>query len=49
MNFKGRYSKHKVGGHTSDVNTPPITSHTKLIEKAADILNSGEKVVILVG
>ncbi|HEX5904498.1 MAG TPA: thiamine pyrophosphate-dependent enzyme, partial [Candidatus Nitrosocosmicus sp.] len=35
--------------HTSDVNVPLITSDTKLIEKAAKILNSGEKVVILVG
>src|ERR687889_62284 len=49
MKLKGRYSRHKVGGHTSDVNVPLITSDTKLIEKAAKILNSGEKVVILVG
>jgi pyruvate dehydrogenase (quinone) len=49
MKLKGRYSRHKVGGHTSDVNVPRITSDTKLIEKAANILNSGEKVVILVG
>ena len=49
MKLKGRYSRHKVGGHTSDVNVPLITSDTKLIEKAAKILNLGEKVVILVG
>ncbi|HEX5891877.1 MAG TPA: thiamine pyrophosphate-dependent enzyme [Nitrososphaeraceae archaeon] len=49
MKLKGRYSRHKVGGHTSDVNVALITSDTKLIEKAAKILNSGEKVVILVG
>src|SRR5215204_2056748 len=49
MKLKGRYSRHKVGGHTSDVNVGTFTSDTKLIEKAANILNSGEKVVILVG
>src|SRR5215216_2413409 len=49
MKLKGRYSRHKVGGHTSDVNVSKIISDTKLIEEAANILNSGEKVVILVG
>jgi pyruvate dehydrogenase (quinone) len=49
MRFKGRYSRHKVGGHTSDVSIPKFTSDPKLIEKAANILNSGERVVILVG
>jgi pyruvate dehydrogenase (quinone)/pyruvate oxidase len=49
MKLKGRYSRHKVGGHTSDVNVPTFTSDTKWIEKAAKILNSGERVVILVG
>ena len=49
MKLKGRYSRHKVGGHTSDVNVPRITSDIKLIEKAANILNLGERVVILVG
>jgi pyruvate dehydrogenase (quinone) len=49
MKLKGRYSRHNVGGHTSDVDVPKITSDIKLIEKAANILNSGEKVVILVG
>jgi pyruvate dehydrogenase (quinone)/pyruvate oxidase len=49
MKLKGRYSRHKVGGHTSDVNVPRNTSDIKLIEKAANILNSGERVVILVG
>ncbi|MGB7632893.1 MAG: thiamine pyrophosphate-dependent enzyme [Nitrososphaeraceae archaeon] len=49
MKLKGRYSRHKVGGHTSDVSIPKFTSDTKLIEKAANILNSGERVVILVG
>src|SRR5215203_1052217 len=49
MKLKGRYSRHKVGGHTSDVNVSKITSDTKSIEKAANILNSGERVVILAG
>ncbi|MGH9976384.1 MAG: thiamine pyrophosphate-binding protein, partial [Nitrososphaeraceae archaeon] len=49
MKLKGRYSRHKVGGHTSDVSIPKFTSDTRLIEKAANILNSGERVVILVG
>ena len=49
MKLKGRYSRHKVGGHTSDVNVPTFIPDTKLLEKAANILNSGERVVILVG
>jgi pyruvate dehydrogenase (quinone) len=49
MKLKGRYSRHKVGGHTSDVSIPTFTSDPKLIEKAANILNLGERVVILVG
>lgn len=49
MELKGRYSRHKVGGHTSDVSIPKFTSDPKLIEKAANILNSGERVVVLVG
>src|ERR671930_609089 len=47
--LKGKYSRHKVGGHTSDVYIPLIMPDGKLIEKAANILNSGEKVVILAG
>ena len=49
MKLKGRYSRHKVGGHTSDISIPKFMSDPKLIEKAANILNSGERVVILVG
>lgn len=49
MKLKGRYSRHKVAGHTSDVSIPKFTSDPKLIEKAANILNSGERVVVLVG
>src|SRR5215208_2244818 len=49
MKLKGKYSRHKVGGHTSDVNVPRTISDMKLIEKAANILNSAQRVVILVG
>jgi pyruvate dehydrogenase (quinone) len=47
--LKGRYSRHKVGRHTSDVSIPKFTSDPKLIEKAANIMNSGERIVILAG
>jgi pyruvate dehydrogenase (quinone) len=48
--LEGNYSKHKVPGHTSDTlvnagNTPDKL----LLEKAADIINQGNRVVILVG
>ncbi|MGD9535300.1 MAG: thiamine pyrophosphate-dependent enzyme [Candidatus Nitrosocosmicus sp.] len=47
--LKGKYSSHKVKGHTSDIfNHEVIPSH-QLLSKAADILNEGEKIVILVG
>ena len=48
--LSGKYTKHKVAGHTSDLlfypNTIPVLS---VIQKAADILNHGGRVVILVG
>jgi pyruvate dehydrogenase (quinone) len=48
--LQGKYSMHKVPGHTSDAFTS-ITSlpDHQLIQKAAEIINSGTKVVILVG
>jgi pyruvate dehydrogenase (quinone) len=48
--LEGKYSKHKIAGHTSDAFTS-ITSlpDLKLIQQAAEIINSGNKVVILVG
>ena len=45
----GKYSRHKVPGHTSDVFTYDAIPKSELLQKAADILNAGEKVVILVG
>jgi pyruvate dehydrogenase (quinone) len=49
--LKGKYSKHKVPGHTSDmqINFEIMPSDIKTLEDAAGILNSGRKVVILVG
>ncbi len=46
----GDYSKHKVPGHTSDfyvkINNEP---DRQLLKKASDIINLGNKVVILIG
>ena len=49
MRLKGRYSRHKVAGHTSDVYANLTLPGRPLIQKAADILNSGKRVVILTG
>jgi pyruvate dehydrogenase (quinone)/pyruvate oxidase len=49
-NLEGNYSKHKVPGHTSDTNVNVNTTPDNLLlGKAADIINSGNRVVILVG
>lgn len=45
----GRYSRHKVPGHTSDIYAASIVPDRSLLEKAAGILNSGERIVMLVG
>ena len=45
----GRYSRHKVPGHTSDAFASCIMPDPAILAKAADILNSGERVVLLVG
>ena len=47
--LEGHYSRHKVPGHTSDVFVPPSLPDKVLIQKAAEILNSGKKIVLLVG
>lgn len=47
--LKGEYSKHKVLGHTSDFYSHLTVPDKGLIEKAAKILNEGERIVILVG
>jgi pyruvate dehydrogenase (quinone) len=45
----GRYSRHKVAGHTSDVFAAAVVPDKSLLDRAAKILSSGEKIVILVG
>lgn len=45
----GAYSRHKVAGHTSDVFASAIVPDTSLLEQASEILNSGKRVVLLVG
>ncbi|MGN6347809.1 MAG: thiamine pyrophosphate-dependent enzyme [Candidatus Nitrosocosmicus sp.] len=47
--LKGNYSRHKVEGHTSDIFNYDIIPNQQLLKKAAEILNVGKKVVILVG
>jgi len=47
--LEGHYSRHKVPGHTSDISVPPSSADRKSIEKTAEILNNGKKIVILVG
>jgi len=47
--LRGEYSRHKVPGHTSDVFTYETIPSQELLKKAAEILNAGKRVVILVG
>jgi pyruvate dehydrogenase (quinone) len=47
--LKGKYSRHKVPGHTSDAFTSGSIPNQESLKKAAEILNIGHKVVILVG
>lgn len=47
--LKNRYSMRTVLGHTSDVITSNITPNQALLDKAAEILNTGNKDVVLVG
>jgi pyruvate dehydrogenase (quinone) len=47
--LKGKYSPHKVKGHTSDTFNHAVIPSSDLLKKAADILNEGRKIVILVG
>jgi pyruvate dehydrogenase (quinone) len=49
MKLKGRYSRHKVPGHTSDFYANITVPARGLLEDAANILNSGRKIVLLVG
>jgi pyruvate dehydrogenase (quinone) len=45
----GSYSRHKVAGHTSDVFAVSVVPDKSLLEKGAEILNSGERIVMLLG
>jgi pyruvate dehydrogenase (quinone) len=47
--LKGRYSKHKVAGHTSDIFAGTTIPDKELLKKAAQILNAGNRIVLLVG
>jgi pyruvate dehydrogenase (quinone) len=47
--LNGKYSRHNVAYHTSDVYAAETIPSHSLIEKAADILNTGSKIVLLVG
>lgn len=47
--LKNRYTRHKVPGHTSDVITSKIIPDKALLDKAANILNAGDKIVVIVG
>jgi pyruvate dehydrogenase (quinone) len=47
--LNGKYSRHNVAYHTSDVYAAETIPSHSLIEKAADILNTGSRIVLLVG
>src|SRR6476620_4708030 len=49
--LEGKYSKHKVPGHTSDklINFDIMPSSQKTLKDAAEILNAGKKIVIFIG
>ncbi len=47
--LQGKYSPHKVKGHTSDTFNHDVIPSLELLRKAANILNEGKKIVILVG
>src|SRR4029450_11848566 len=49
MKLGGKYSRHKVPGQTSDFYADITVPDRGLLEKAANILNSGRKIVILIG
>jgi pyruvate dehydrogenase (quinone)/pyruvate oxidase len=49
--LQGKYSQHKVPGHTSDtfVAAGNVLPDRHLLEHAAEVINSGNKIVVLVG
>ncbi|MDE1813280.1 MAG: pyruvate oxidase [Thaumarchaeota archaeon] len=50
--LEGKYTRHNVGGHTAHLLSPTTAARIPdmvLLEKAAGILNAGNKIVLLVG
>ena len=47
--LNGKYSRHNVAYHTSDVYVAETIPSHRLIEKAAEIINAGSRIVLLVG
>ena len=47
--LNGKYSRHNIAYHTSDVYIAETIPSHRLIEKAAEILNAGNRIVLLVG
>jgi pyruvate dehydrogenase (quinone) len=47
--LSGKYSRHNVAYHTSDVYVSETIPSNSLIKNAANILNSGNNIVVLVG
>jgi pyruvate dehydrogenase (quinone) len=50
--LEGKYTRHNVGGHTAHLLSPTTAGRIPdiiLLEKAAKILNAGNKIVLLVG
>ncbi len=45
----GKYSRHKVPGHTSDRYTYGVIPDMSLLRQASEVLNSGKRIVLLVG
>jgi len=45
----GKYSRHKVAGHTSDERTSGSLPPSSALQEAAALLNSGRRIVMLVG
>src|SRR5581483_2075853 len=43
--LRGQYSRHNVANHTSDALVTCTAPDPKVVEKAAEILNAGNKVV----
>ena len=47
--LNGKYSRHNIAYHTSDVYVAETIPSHRLIEKAAKIINAGSRIVLLVG